>query len=61
MQRKARRRGNAGLPCKPAQRRDAPAKNPSLRVAVKMSVCGVVGLTNGATIGLTLRVASISF
>jgi hypothetical protein len=61
MQRKARRRGNAGLPCKPVQRRDAPAKHPSLRVAAKMSVCGVVGLTNGATIGFTLRLASISF
>jgi hypothetical protein len=61
MQRKARRRSNAGSPCKPAQRRDAPVKYLSLWVTAKMSVCGVVGLTSGGTIGFALRLASISF
>jgi len=49
------------LPCKSPQRRDAPAKPPSRRVAAKMRVCGVVGLANGTTIGFTLRLASLAF
>jgi hypothetical protein len=61
MRRKAGQRRQWFLHDKLAQRRDAPAKPPALRVAAKTRVCGVVGLANGIAIGRTLRLASIAF
>jgi hypothetical protein len=61
VQGKARRRRQWLFHDKPQQRRHAPGKARSLRVAAKSAVCVVALLVKGATIDFVARLAADAF